>query len=205
MDAASFKTWWREPLVHFLLLGALLFGLSSWRSGASERGRGRAGRIVVTRARVEELEKAFQETWQRPPTPQELQALVGEEIRDEISVREAVAAGLDLKDPILRRRLRRKLELSAEESALASSPSEEELRAFLQAHPEASGLPPADASGRRPELSAVREAVEREWWAAKKKESREALFRGLLARYEVVVERPADIGGAPAPAVRKTP
>ena len=40
----------REPLVHFLLLGALLFLFSSWKSGPSG-----SGKIVVTRARIEQL------------------------------------------------------------------------------------------------------------------------------------------------------
>ena len=180
MDAAPFKKWWREPLLHFLLLGALIFLLSSWKEGPSSR----AGRIVVTRARIEELEKGFVRTWQRPPTAAELSGLIEEDVRDEVSVREAVAAGVDWNDPILRRRLRRKLELANEESVEAASPSDADLEAYLKAHPESAGAP--------------KETIEREWRAAQKRERNAALFRRLLARYEVVEERPAATGSSEA-------
>jgi hypothetical protein len=188
MDATPFKKWLREPLVHFLLLGALLFLFSAWKGGPSAR----ASRIVVTRARIEELRAGFLGTWQRPPTEAELAGLIEEDIRDEVSVREAVAGGLDLNDPIIRRRLRRKLELSNEEAVEAASPTDEDLRVFLKAHPESLGLPGIGADGRPRELAEVRETVEREWRAAQRKERDDALFRKLLARYQVVVEAPAE-------------
>jgi hypothetical protein len=194
MDAAPFKRWLREPLVHFLLLGALLFLLSSWRGGPS----GRAGRIFVTRARIEELRAGFLRTWERPPAEAELKGLIEEDVKDEVSVREAVAKGLDLNDPIIRRRLRRKLELSNEESVEAASPTDEELRVFLRAHPESFGLTSAGVAGRQPELAEMRETVERAWRAAQKRERDDALFRTLVARYEVVVESPAESKGAAA-------
>jgi parvulin-like peptidyl-prolyl isomerase len=56
--------------------------------------------------------------------------------------------------------------------------------------------------GRLPELSEVRDAVEREWRTAQRKERSEALFRSLLARYKVVVEPPA-AEGKPAAAGKR--
>jgi hypothetical protein len=191
MDATPIKRWLREPLVHFLLLGALLFLVSSWKSGPSAR----TGRIVVTRARQGELRSAFQRTWERPPSEAELQVLIEEDVRDEVSVREAVAAGLDLTDPIIRRRLRRKLELSAEESVAAVSPTEEDLRIYVKAHPEAIGLLSGGVEGRL--------ELERAWRAARSKERIEEQFRRLRTRYEVVIEPPA--GGKPSGNGRKTP
>lgn len=189
MDAARLKRCLREPLVHFLLLGGLLFLFSAWTSGPS----GRAGRIVITRARIEELEAGFQRTWQRSPTEAERQALVEDDVRDEVSVREAVAAGLDLNDPIIRRRLRRKLELSNEDSVEAAVPTDEELQAFLQAHAGSFRSEAGGAGARPPELAGMRETVEREWRAARQKERVDALFRRLRARYDVVVEPAADL------------
>ena len=49
----------------------------------------------------------------------------------------------------------------------------------------------ARVEGRLPELAEVRDAVEREWRTAQRKERSDALFRSLLARYKVVVEPPA--------------
>src|SRR5262245_58687822 len=97
----------REPLVYFLLLGAALFlvsGLVSRRTG------GDAGTIVVTRGQVEHLAAGFARTWQRPPSPQELEGLVRDHIREEVCYREALALGLDRDDVVLRRRMRQKIE-----------------------------------------------------------------------------------------------
>ena len=282
----------REPLVHFLLLGALLFLISSGKSGPSG-----SGKIVVTRARIGQLATGFARTWQRPPTERELTGLVEDYIKEEVYVREAVATGLDRDDTIIRRRLRQKLEFLTEDALDAAAPSDEDLRAYLKAHPDSFRVEPrvafrqvfldsnrrgaaaqsdarallarlssagagADISvlgdsrmlppvielssqsdvarvfgqdfatkvaslapggwtgpiesgyglhlvqvtarveGRLPELSEVRDAVEREWRAAQRKERSEALFRKLLARYKVVVEPPA-AEGKPAAAGKK--
>ncbi len=105
----------REPLVHFLLLGALLFLFSTWKSGPSS-----SGKIVVTRARIEQLATGFARTWQRPPTQRELTGLVEDYIKEEVYVREAIATGLDRDDTIIRRRLRQKLEFLTEDALEAA-------------------------------------------------------------------------------------
>jgi hypothetical protein len=131
-----------EPLVHFLLLGALLFAL--W--AAFGRGRDRPeARIVVTRGRVATLVELFERTWQRPPTTQELQSLVDDFVREEIAYREALAMGLDRDDTIVRRRMRQKLEFVVEDLAGATPPTDEELATFLEAH--------ADRFRREPRLT----------------------------------------------------
>lgn len=56
--------------------------------------------------------------------------------------------------------------------------------------------------GRLPELAEVRDAVEREWRVAQRKERGGELFRKLLTRYTVVVEPPA-AETRPAPAGKK--
>lgn len=123
--------WWREPLVHFLAIGALLFLVSSWRGG----GPG-SNRIVITPGQIDSIVAGFARTWQRPPTEQELKALVDEHVREEIATREAMAMGLDRDDTIIRRRLRQKLEFLAEDTIDAATPTEAELQTWLDAHPE---------------------------------------------------------------------
>ena len=129
----------REPLVHFLLLGALLFGL--WavfgRGGASAENQ-----IVITQGRIATLVELFERTWQRPPSPTELQGLLDDYVREEIAYREALAMGLDRDDTIIRRRLRQKLEFVVEDLAATQQPSDDELRDYLAAHPEAFRLEP---------------------------------------------------------------
>jgi parvulin-like peptidyl-prolyl cis-trans isomerase-like protein len=119
----------REPLVHFLLLGALLFLFSRWKSGPSD-----SGRIVVTRVRIEQLATAFSRSWQRPPTERELAGLVEDYVKEEVYVREAIATGLDRDDTIIRRRLRQKLEFLTEDALEGAAPSDEDLRGYLKAH-----------------------------------------------------------------------
>jgi parvulin-like peptidyl-prolyl isomerase len=127
------RRFFREPLVHFLLLGGLLFLYFEWRGGAGGPG---GSRIAITPGLVQHLAAGFSRTWQRPPTDAELKGLVDEYVKEEIATREAVGMGLDRDDTIIRRRLRQKLEFLAEDAAVASPPSDTELQAWLDAHPE---------------------------------------------------------------------
>ena len=55
----------REPLLHFFLLGVLLFGLYGWLN----RGALNApNEIVVSRGQLQSLQAQFERVWQRPPT-----------------------------------------------------------------------------------------------------------------------------------------
>ena len=123
----------KEPLFHFVVLGAALFGLYSAVSGDDERP---AGEIVITEGRARNLSDTFARTWQRPPTPMELDGLIEDYIREEVLYREAVAIGLDRDDTIIRRRLRQKLEFVSEEAA-TSEPTEAVLADFLAANADA--------------------------------------------------------------------
>jgi hypothetical protein len=100
----------REPLLHFLVLGAALFGLF----GMVHRNSSQApAKIIVSASRVATLADGFARTWRRPPTGEELQGLVDDYIRDEIFYREGRAAGLDRDDAVIRRRVRQKMEFLA--------------------------------------------------------------------------------------------
>src|SRR5215510_7669219 len=96
-----------EPLVHFLVLGGLLFLLWGEGSGADPSRR----RIVVGPAQLDHIVAAFSAAWQRPPTKQELDGLIAEHVKDEILYREAVKLGLDGEDTVVRRRMRQKMEM----------------------------------------------------------------------------------------------
>src|SRR5690349_15357207 len=124
----------REPLLHFLLLGAAIFGGYSLLSSARTA---RPGSIVVTEGRIEALVAAFSRTWQRPPTASEREGLIRDYIREEVYVREAIALGLDQDDIVIRRRLRQKLEFVSEGLTPEAEPTDGQLRAYLTAHPDA--------------------------------------------------------------------
>lgn len=123
----------REPLVHFLVLGALLFLLFHVIKGDTGSSQ---GKIVVTSATIRTLSDNFQRVWQRPPTQQELDGLIQEYIKEEVYYREAQAMGIDRDDPIIRRRLRQKMEFLADGMASSAEPTEKDLQAYLDKHPE---------------------------------------------------------------------
>jgi hypothetical protein len=126
------KTIVREPLVHFLLLGAVLFiayGLVS-KSGSSDGPR----KITVTQGQIENLVSGFAKAWQRPPTSEELAGLVRDLVREEVYCREAMALGLDKDDTVIRRRLRQKMEFISDDIAAMPEPTDADLNAYLQAH-----------------------------------------------------------------------
>jgi len=121
----------REPLLHFLLLGAVLFtahGILA-RGGSSEPGQ-----IVVTRGQIESMALLFSRTWQRPPSGDELQELIRSRVREEVLYREGLALGLEREDPIVRRRVVQKLQFVVE-SGDDAEPSDGELQAYLDLHP----------------------------------------------------------------------
>jgi hypothetical protein len=118
----------REPLIHFLALGAGLFLLFALVGGSDNDS---TDRITITSAQVELLAEGFARTWQRPPSAQDMVGLIDDFVRDEIYYREAIAMGLDRDDTIIRRRMRQKLEFFTDDVIAAVEPSDEELSTYL--------------------------------------------------------------------------
>ena len=129
----------REPLIHFLLLGAALFATHSW---ISKPGRDESGRIVITQGQITSLRVRFTRTLQRPPSPEEMEGLIRDLVQEEVYCREAIALGLDKDDTIIRRRLRQKMEFVTDDIAGLSEPTDADLNVFLQAHPDLFRLEP---------------------------------------------------------------
>lgn len=122
-----------EPLIHFLVLGALLFAAH----GVLNRNASTApGQIVVTQGQLASMMESFQRTWQRPPTREEWEGLIRDRVREEVYCREAMALGLDKDDTVIRRRLRQKMEFVSDDLAARTPPTDEELNAYLRAHPD---------------------------------------------------------------------
>jgi parvulin-like peptidyl-prolyl cis-trans isomerase-like protein len=122
----------REPLVHFLLIGAALFLLFRFTNGPAGD---EPNRIVVTPGQVEQMASRFSRTWMRPPTKKELAGLIESHVRDEVYYREAMAMGLHQSDSMVRRRMRLKLEFLLEDlSAAEDAPGDNVLTAYLKDH-----------------------------------------------------------------------
>jgi parvulin-like peptidyl-prolyl isomerase len=78
--------------------------------------------------------RQYQSTWSRPPTPVEIRGLIDTYVHDEIVYREGLSMGLDKDDDVIKRRIRQKYELIAEEEE-RSAPTDADLAAYLKAHP----------------------------------------------------------------------
>ena len=122
----------KEPLVHFLVLGLIVFAVYHALNRSAEP---EPGKIVVTQARIEQLAGLFAKTWQRPPTAIELKGLIDDYVKEEILYREARALGLDNNDTVIRRRLRQKMEFLSDAVIGTLKPTEADLEAYLKANP----------------------------------------------------------------------
>jgi len=123
----------REPLLHFLLLGAGLFGAYAVLNRNQPAAQ---NEILVSAGQIETLAATFAKIWQRPPSEQELKAQIDAYVKEEMLSREAIALGLDKNDTVIRRRLQQKMEFLAEDFAAASDPTEAELADYLAKHPD---------------------------------------------------------------------
>ena len=124
----------REPLLHFFVLGAAVFALFALFDDAPPPVAGQT--ISVTADDARRLAAEFEATWRRPPTPDEIDHLIEQHIREEVYVREAATLGLDQGDAVIRQRLRMKMEFLTEAGAQAVDPDDATLNAHLVAHPE---------------------------------------------------------------------
>ena len=121
----------KEPLVHFLVLGLIIFAVYHALNRSNEQ---EPDKIVVTQARIEQLAGLFAKTWQRPPIAAELKGLIDDYVKEEILYREALALGLDNDDTVIRRRLRQKMEFLSDTVIGALNPTDEELETYLKSN-----------------------------------------------------------------------
>lgn len=122
--------WLREPLVHFLLIGAVVYTLLAGRPpDPGER------RIVVDETVVSRLADRWTQSFRRVPSPAEMDGLIADYVKDEVYYREALRLGLDRNDEAVRRLMRNKLVATAAASAEASMPTDADLQALLNKDP----------------------------------------------------------------------
>jgi hypothetical protein len=128
------KRFVKEPLLHFLLLGAAIFAVYEGVSPSDLGAVTGLDAIVVSQARIEGLRDKFTRTWHRSPNETELNGLIQDFVREEVAVREAAALGIDRDDSVIRRLLRQRLEFVTEDVATLAEPSEAQLISYLRDH-----------------------------------------------------------------------
>jgi peptidyl-prolyl cis-trans isomerase C len=121
----------REPLIHFLLLGAFLFAADRYMQPVSG-GTPSLKQIQLSLDDLSQMVMLFQSQWRRDPTAQELARLVEDKVQEEILYREALAMGLEKDDTIVKRRMAQKLRFLAEDVAAAREPEKAELRSWFE-------------------------------------------------------------------------
>lgn len=119
----------KEPLFHFLILGALIFAI--FYALQEEQLAAPANEITVSPQLVERLAAQFQTSWRRAPTVSEAQSLIDSYVNEEIMVREAKALSLDAGDTVIRQRLRQKMQFIFESAAAAIPPTDEALQQYF--------------------------------------------------------------------------
>jgi hypothetical protein len=126
---AALKAWAREPLVHFLVIGAGVYALMGWLTEGESQDHERA--VVVSAADVNALVDQWKKAWMRPPTEEEFTRMINAYVREKVLYNEAVAMGLDAGDIAIEQRLAQKVELLARGLNTPSEPGDEELREWF--------------------------------------------------------------------------
>ena len=128
----------REPLVHFVVAGAVLFaGYALINRG--ERTVPETDPVQIGEGEIHWLKKTFANQWRREPTGDELRGLVAGFLEEELLAREAKMLGLDRNDTIVRRRLAQKLAFLVDDTSRIIEPTDEQLRQFYDANAERFG------------------------------------------------------------------
>lgn len=136
----AIRRWLHEPLLHFLLLGGLMF--AAWNYWAPDpAAEPAASEIRLTPDDVLAMWTFFNSQWQRDPTAEEFARMVENKVQEEVLYREAVAMGLDKDDTIVKRRMAQKLQFLAEDVAAAYEPDDAELEAWYAVNADKFALP----------------------------------------------------------------
>ena len=127
---STLSAWMREPLLHFVVLGGLLFAIDHYFIARDDDPR----TIVVSAEVDQEASNAFKAARGRKPSAAELQAMRQTWLDNEVLYRDGLAMRLDKGDSAIRDRVIFKA-LSVVDAATKLPPADErDLRRFFDAH-----------------------------------------------------------------------
>lgn len=121
-------SWLREPLVHFLILGAVIFAVDGFVSS----GAGDTRVIKIDKPLRAALAAKFEKSTKRSPTPGEVDQMVEGWVRQEVLYREGLALGLDRSDSFIRERVIALVQALTINKAGFDTPAEDVLRAYFE-------------------------------------------------------------------------
>jgi parvulin-like peptidyl-prolyl isomerase len=103
-------TWLRSPALHFVLIGAVLFGVRALRTPtAPARQPVERAPIEISAERIRTMHADFTQRWGIPPAAEQMTALLTQAIEEELLYREARVLALDFEDRSVQRRLLEKM------------------------------------------------------------------------------------------------
>ena len=126
----------REPLVHFLLVGAILFA-----AGETYHKSVDAHRIVITPAHIAQIENRYAAQFGRRPDAHVLNRLIEDDVHDEILFRHGLDLKLDQEDEIGRRRIVQKTRFLLEDLHPPAEPTDAQLDDYYRLHAQRYALP----------------------------------------------------------------
>jgi PPIC-type PPIASE domain len=125
------RRWLKQPLLHFAVLGAAVFGLDRLLGADPQPA---VGVIAVDAERKRELAVRFEQRWGRPPGAVELRRAVDDWIESEILYREGLRIGLHHTDAAVRERVVERMRFVLAHADPLDQAPEDGLRAWFEQH-----------------------------------------------------------------------
>ena len=119
----------REPFFQFLFLGLLI-----WLAAEFVEAQNQRYIIQVGPAERQRLAIAYQQQFNQAPTPEQLQSLTENYVKQQIFVREGKALGLDTNDEIVDRRIAQKFEFIQQDLGVPDDPAPDAVRHWYDTH-----------------------------------------------------------------------
>ena len=183
--------WMREPLLHFIVLGAVLFAVDHIIAGRADDPY----TITVDASVDQRAREAFKQQHGRDPNAQELHALRRPWLDNEVLYREGIAMQLDKGDPAIRDRVIFKMLGLIEAGLKTPTFDEQTLRDWFEKNRARYDQPAAPA-----DFEKFGRVVLQDWIDATMAEQRSAAILAMENRYTVKVTRGDSAGAAPGAA-----
>ena len=134
---AALKRFFSSPLLHFLVVGLIIFITSRYVSSRRE-----AHRIVVDKAVVEKLITSWQMQFGTMPTDRDLKIATDDWVKQEVLFREAESLGLNQDDEIIKRRLQQKMSFILKDNLVVPDPGPDALEEYYKKNASKFSEPP---------------------------------------------------------------
>ena len=173
----------KEPLIHFLLIGAGLFVLFAQLNSEEELDNSK--QIIINKSKQNMLSTTFVKDNGREPTDKEMEELLEKSIREKILYNEAMAIGLDKDDKVIEHRLAEKMKYLFEDITVVEDPSDEILKIYFQDNKEEF----KDEDGNEPKFDDIKYKLRNKWIANKQQKENEAFYNNLKSQYKIIIEK----------------